>query len=83
MTGQVISGFFEAKSLVMCSGPIAKNPSAPVLKQAHPGTHVEILNMEKLSSHLIIEAENVGPELVLATRRLSSHRTIVDSPDQI
>lgn len=77
MTGQVISRFFEAKSQVICSGPVAKNPSAPGLKQAHPGTHVEVLNMEKLSSHLIIEADNVGPELILATRRLSSYMKLI------
>jgi pyruvate/2-oxoglutarate dehydrogenase complex dihydrolipoamide dehydrogenase (E3) component len=60
-------------------GTRATIPAAPGLASAAPMTHVEVLNLERLLSHLVILGGGyVGVEFAQAMRRFGSRVTIVE-----
>lgn len=54
-------------------------PAVPGLAEAHPLTHLEALDLDRLPEHLVVLGGGyVGLELAQAMRRFGSHVTIVE-----
>jgi pyruvate/2-oxoglutarate dehydrogenase complex dihydrolipoamide dehydrogenase (E3) component len=68
----------------LCVGSRATIPDVPGLVEAVPMTHVEVLNLERLPSHLVILGGGyVGLEFAQAMRRFGSRVTIVQRRQQL
>ncbi len=68
-----------AGTLFLNVGTHASVPDVPGLKDAHPLTHVEALDLDRLPEHLIVLGGGyVGLELAQAYRRFGSRVTVVD-----
>jgi pyruvate/2-oxoglutarate dehydrogenase complex dihydrolipoamide dehydrogenase (E3) component len=65
-------------------GSRAAIPEIPGLRTAEPMTHVEVLNLDRLPSHLIVLGGGyVGLELSQAMRRLGSQVTVIEAGAQL
>ena len=65
-------------------GSRAAIPEIPGLRAAEPMTHVEVLNLDRLPSHLIVLGGGyVGLELSQAMRRLGSQVTVIEAGAQL
>lgn len=75
----------SANNLVICTGSRAMiDASIPGLMEASPMTHVEILDLDTLPSHLIIIGGGyVGLEFAQAYRRFGSQVTVVQRGSQV
>src|SRR5579862_476245 len=65
-------------------GTHATIPDVPGLAGAHPMTHVELLDLERLPEHLIVIGGGyVGLELAQAMRRFGSQVTVIEQGKQL
>jgi pyruvate/2-oxoglutarate dehydrogenase complex dihydrolipoamide dehydrogenase (E3) component len=83
---QVSGGrLLSAENIVICTGSRALiDASIPGLVEAKPMTHVEILDLEILPSHLIIIGGGyVGLEFAQAYRRFGSEVTVIQRGAQV
>src|SRR5579862_5506448 len=65
-------------------GTHATIPDVPGLAGAHPMTHVELLDLERLPEHLIVIGGGyVGLELAQAMRRFGSQVTVIEAGSQL
>ena len=65
--------------VVICTGSRAKIDDIPGLKEAKPMTHIEILELDEIPSHLLVLGGGyVGLEFAQAMRRLGAEVTIVE-----
>jgi pyruvate/2-oxoglutarate dehydrogenase complex dihydrolipoamide dehydrogenase (E3) component len=65
-------------------GTHATVPDLPGLAAAHPMTHVELLDLDRLPEHLIVMGGGyVGLELAQAMRRFGSRVTVIEQRDQL
>jgi pyruvate/2-oxoglutarate dehydrogenase complex dihydrolipoamide dehydrogenase (E3) component len=65
-------------------GTHATLPDLPGLAAAHPMTHVELLDLDRLPEHLIVMGGGyVGLELAQAMRRFGSQVTVIEQRDQL
>jgi pyruvate/2-oxoglutarate dehydrogenase complex dihydrolipoamide dehydrogenase (E3) component len=83
---QVSGGrLLTAKNIVICTGSRAVvDASIPGLVEAKPMTHIEILDLEVLPSHLVIIGGGyVGLEFAQAYRRFGSEVTVIQRGAQV
>jgi pyruvate/2-oxoglutarate dehydrogenase complex dihydrolipoamide dehydrogenase (E3) component len=83
---QVSGGrLLTAKNIVICTGSRAVvDASIPGLVEARPMTHIEILDLEVLPSHLVIIGGGyVGLEFAQAYRRFGSEVTVIQRGAQV
>jgi pyruvate/2-oxoglutarate dehydrogenase complex dihydrolipoamide dehydrogenase (E3) component len=83
---QVSGGrLLRAENVVICTGSRALiDASIPGLIEARPMTHIEMLDLETLPSHLIIIGGGyVGLEFAQAYRRFGSEVTVVQRGSQV
>jgi pyruvate/2-oxoglutarate dehydrogenase complex dihydrolipoamide dehydrogenase (E3) component len=83
---QVSDGrLLSAENIVICTGSRALiDASIPGLVEAKPMTHIELLDLETLPSHLIIIGGGyVGLEFAQAYRRFGSEVTVVQRGSQV
>ncbi|MGO9058787.1 MAG: dihydrolipoyl dehydrogenase family protein [Candidatus Binataceae bacterium] len=65
-------------------GSRASMPDVPGLAAAHPMTHVEALDLDRLPEHLIVMGGGyVGLELAQAMRRFGSRVTVIEAGPQL
>lgn len=69
-----------AENIVICTGSRATiDEHVPGLKQANPLTHIDILELDNLPSHLIVLGGGyIGLELAQAFRRLGSEVSVIE-----
>lgn len=74
-----------AENVVICTGSKARvDSSVPGLVEAKPLTHISILDIEKLPSHLVVLGGGyVGLEFAQAFRRFGSEVTVIERHSQI
>ncbi|RVX68329.1 hypothetical protein B0A52_07332 [Exophiala mesophila] len=83
---QVSNGrLLTAEHIIICTGSRALvDASIPGLVDADPMTHIEILNLEVLPSHLIIIGGGyVGMEFAQAYQRFGAEVTVIERGDQV
>src|SRR5580692_5431112 len=74
------SRLLSGSQIVINVGSHAAIPDIPGLREAHPLTHIEALELDELPSHLIVLGGGyVGIEMAQAFRRFGSRVTIVQS----
>ena len=65
--------------VVVCTGSRAKIDDIPGLREAKPLTHIEILELDEIPSHLLILGGGyIGLEFAQAMRRLGAEVTIIE-----
>src|SRR5580692_5141548 len=70
--------------IVINVGSHAAIPDIPGLREAHPLTHIEALELDELPSHLIVLGGGyVGIEMAQAFRRFGSRVTIIEPGPQL
>ena len=68
-----------ADRIVVCTGSRAKIDDIPGLKEAKPLTHIEIMEMDVVPTHLIVLGGGyIGLEFTQAMRRLGAHVTVIE-----
>jgi pyruvate/2-oxoglutarate dehydrogenase complex dihydrolipoamide dehydrogenase (E3) component len=68
-----------ADRIVVCTGSRAKIDDIPGLKEAKPLTHVEIMELDALPTHLIVLGGGyIGLEFTQAMRRLGANVTVIE-----
>ncbi|KAK3698634.1 hypothetical protein LTR37_016862 [Vermiconidia calcicola] len=73
----------EGDIIIVCTGSRAIISDIPGLKEAKPLTHVELLELEELPSHLIVLGRGyVGLEFAQAMRRFGSAVTVIDKHER-
>ena len=79
VTGESGKRVLTAEKVVVCTGSRAKIDDIPGLKAAKPLTHVEILELDVLPSHLVVLGGGyVGLEFAQAMRRLGAQVTVIE-----
>lgn len=79
VTGESGKRVLTADKVVVCSGSRAKIDDIPGLKEAKPLTHVEILELDVLPSHLVVLGGGyVGLEFAQAMRKLGAQVTVIE-----
>lgn len=70
--------------IVINVGSHAAMPDVPGLKEAHPLTHIEALELDELPPHLVVLGGGyVGIEMAQAFRRFGSRVTIIEPGSQL
>ena len=70
--------------VIVCTGSRAKIDDIVGLKQANPLTHIEILELDIIPSHLVVLGGGyIGLEFAQAMRRLGAEVTIVERNEKI
>jgi pyruvate/2-oxoglutarate dehydrogenase complex dihydrolipoamide dehydrogenase (E3) component len=73
-----------ADRVFLALGSRATMPDVPGLAAAHPMTHVEALDLDRLPQHLIVVGGGyVGLELSQAMRRFGSQVTVIEASPQL
>jgi len=68
-----------ADRIVVCTGSRAKIDDIPGLKEAKPLTHVEIMELDVMPTHLIVLGGGyIGLEFTQAMRRLGANVTVIE-----
>src|SRR5262245_21649493 len=69
-----------ADRVILALGSRATMPDVPGLAAAHPMTHIEALDLDRLPKHLIVVGGGyVGLELSQALQRFGSHVTVIEA----
>ena len=72
------------ENVVVSTGSRAMIPNIPGLKEASPLTHIEILELDQIPSHLIILGGGyVGLEFAQAMRRLGAEVTVIEKNSRL
>ncbi|BBO34494.1 dihydrolipoyl dehydrogenase family protein [Lacipirellula parvula] len=70
---------FHGKRVVICTGSRARLDETPGLRESHPLTHIEALELDQVPPQLIILGGGyIGLEFAQAFRRLGSEVTIIE-----
>lgn len=78
------SRLLSGSQIVINVGSHAAIPDIPGLREAHPLTHIEALELDELPSHLIVLGGGyVGIEMAQAFRRFGSRVTVIEPGPQI
>jgi pyruvate/2-oxoglutarate dehydrogenase complex dihydrolipoamide dehydrogenase (E3) component len=73
-----------SERIILSLGSRATIPDVPGLTEAHPMTHVEVLDLERAPEHLLVVGGGyVGLELSQAARRLGSQVTVIERGSQL
>ena len=76
--------YLTGDKIVICTGSRARIGDVQGLKEAHPLTHVEMLDIAELPTHLIIIGGGyVGLEFAQAMRRFGAEVTVIEHNDRI
>ncbi|KAE9375044.1 FAD/NAD(P)-binding domain-containing protein [Stipitochalara longipes BDJ] len=79
VTGESGKRVVTAEKVVVCTGSRARIDDTPGLKAAKPLTHIEILELHVVPSHLVVLGGGyVGLEFAQAMRRLGAQVTVVE-----
>ena len=81
-----VGGFrcITGEKIFLALGSRASMPNVPGLLEAHPMTHVEALDLERLPEHLIVIGGGyVGLELAQAMRRFGARVTVIEEGPQL
>jgi pyruvate/2-oxoglutarate dehydrogenase complex dihydrolipoamide dehydrogenase (E3) component len=79
VTGDSGRRVLTAEKVVVCTGSRARIDDTPGLKGAKPLTHIEILELDIVPSHLVVLGGGyVGLEFAQAMRRLGAQVTVID-----
>ncbi|KAK3714800.1 hypothetical protein LTR37_007535 [Vermiconidia calcicola] len=74
----------KGDTIIICTGSRAIISDVPGLKEAKPLTHVELLELEELPSHLIVLGGGyVGLEFAQAMRSFGSAVTVIDKHERV
>lgn len=74
----------RAKKIIISTGSHAKIDNIPGMKEAHPLTHIEALELDHIPAHLIVIGGGyIGLELAQAMRRFGSKVTIIERNDRL
>lgn len=75
----------EAENIIICTGSRSRiDSSIPGMLESKPMTHIELLNLEILPSHLIVVGGGyIGMEFAQAFRRLGSEVTLIQRNKQV
>ena len=74
----------RGEGVVICTGSRARIDPIPGLAEARPMTHVEVLELDRVPSHLLVLGGGyVGLELAQALRRFGSRVTVVERNDAL
>jgi len=79
VTGEDGKRVLTAEKVAVCTGSRAKIDDTPGLKAAKPLTHIEILELDIVPSHLVVLGGGyVGLEFAQAMKRLGAQVTIIE-----
>jgi pyruvate/2-oxoglutarate dehydrogenase complex dihydrolipoamide dehydrogenase (E3) component len=77
--GEAGKRVLTADRIVVCTGSRAKIDDIPGLKEAKPLTHVEIMELDVVPTHLIVVGGGyIGLEFTQAMRRLGANVTVIE-----
>lgn len=77
-------GVLKSDVVVISTGSRAAISDLPGLKEANPLTHIELLDIEELPTHLVIVGGGyIGLEFAQAVRRLGAEVTVIEHNDRI